>query len=154
MLAVGMGHALLTELRRQARRRNTDGWVAQDTVNTALLATWAGGALTATLLAVAPTTVRAVGLLLALGYAVSCAYFVAERWRTVSEPGEPGHAVPAKMRAAGSGGFDVPEKEAEEKPVERPRPTLAAPAVPPAMTAHEATPEAESLLDEVPAETS
>ncbi|GAA2578782.1 hypothetical protein GCM10010435_64280 [Winogradskya consettensis] len=89
MLAVGMGHALLTELQRQARRRNVDGWAPQDTVNTVLLASWAGGALSATLLAVAPTTVRAVGLLLTLGYALSCAYFVAERYRTISDPSDP-----------------------------------------------------------------
>lgn len=90
MLTVGMSHALLTELKRQARRRNTDGWAAQDTVNTVLLASWAGGALIAALLAVAPAAVRAVGLVLTLGYAVSCAYFVAERWRTISElPAEP-----------------------------------------------------------------
>ncbi|GAA2495530.1 hypothetical protein [Winogradskya humida] len=95
MLAVGMGHALLTELQRQARRRNVDGWAPQDTVNTVLLASWAGGALSATLLAVAPTTVRAVGLLLALGYALSCAYFVAERYRTISDPPDPATTDPA-----------------------------------------------------------
>ena len=85
MLAVGMGHALLTEVQRQARRRNVDGWASHDTVNTVLLASWAGGALSAALLVVAPTTVRAVGLLLALGYAVSCAYFVTERYRTIAD---------------------------------------------------------------------
>ncbi len=90
MLTVGMSHALLTELKRQARRRNTDGWAAQDTVNTVLLASWAGGALVAALLAVAPAAVRAVALALTLGYAVSCAYFVAERWRTIADlPAEP-----------------------------------------------------------------
>ncbi|MFI5936092.1 hypothetical protein [Actinoplanes sp. NPDC051494] len=86
MLAVGMGHALLTEVQRQARRRNVGGWASHDTVNTVLLASWAGGALSATLLVVAPATVRAVGLLLALAYALSCVYFVAERYRTISDP--------------------------------------------------------------------
>ncbi|WP_306214774.1 hypothetical protein [Actinoplanes sp. RD1] len=85
MLTVGMSHALLTEIRRQARRRNVDGWARQDTVNTALLASWSSGALIATLLAVAPASVRAVGLMLALGYAVSCAYFVVERCRTIAD---------------------------------------------------------------------
>ena len=84
MLAVGMGHALLDEIRRQARRRSVTGWAAQDTVNTVLLASWATGALSATVLAVAPPTVRAVGLLLSLGYALSCAYFVVERRRTIT----------------------------------------------------------------------
>lgn len=86
MLAVGMGHALLTEIRRQARRRSVGGWAVQDTVNAVLLASWATGALTATVLAVAPAMVRAVGFLLTLGYAVSCAYFVRERRRAISSP--------------------------------------------------------------------
>ena len=84
LLAVGMGHALLDEIRRQARRRSVGGWAAHDTVNTVLLACWATGALIATILAVAPATVRAVGLTLSLGYAVSCGYFVLERRRTIT----------------------------------------------------------------------
>ncbi|WP_305788499.1 hypothetical protein [Symbioplanes lichenis] len=100
MLTVGMSHALLTEIRRQARRRNVDGWAAQDTVNTVLLASWSSGALIATLLAVAPASVRAVGLLLTLGYAVSCAYFVAERCRTIADaPPEPTEATPSPAPA-------------------------------------------------------
>ncbi|MFG1607129.1 hypothetical protein [Actinoplanes sp. NPDC049265] len=83
MLAVGMGHALMEEIRRQARRSMT-GWAAHDTVNAVLLASWAAGALITTVLAVHPATVRAVGLLLSLGYALSCAYFVVERRRTVN----------------------------------------------------------------------
>lgn len=84
MLAVGMGHALLTEIRRQARRRTLGGWATQDTINTALLASWAAAALTATVLAVAPTLVRSVGAALTLGYAVSCVYFVRERRRAIT----------------------------------------------------------------------
>jgi hypothetical protein len=84
MLAVGMGHALLTEIQRQARRCGSGGWVAQDTVNTVLLASWAVAALSATLLVTAPISVRAVGILLTLGYALSCAYFVRERRRTIT----------------------------------------------------------------------
>jgi hypothetical protein len=122
MLAVGMGHALLTELQRQARRRNVDGWAPQDTVNTVLLASWAGGALSATLLAVAPTTVRAVGLLLTLGYALSCAYFVAERYRTISDP--PGPAT-APSRAP----TDTTELDQARNPnVTEPRNTVPKPA--------------------------
>jgi len=86
MLAIGMCHALLDEIRRQARRRTRGGWAVQDTINTALLACWAAGALTATVLAVTPAMVRAVGGLLTLGYAVSCAYFVRERRRAITTP--------------------------------------------------------------------
>lgn len=89
MLALGMGHALLTEIRRQARRRTPGGWATQDTINAVLLAGWAGGALTATVLAVAPLPARSVGALLTLGYAMSCVYFVRERRRAVT--GQVGH---------------------------------------------------------------
>jgi len=84
LLAVGMGHALLVEIRRQARR-SADCWAAHDTVNTVLLAGWAGGALLITALTGTAATVRAVGLTLSLGYAVSCAYFVIERRRSVAD---------------------------------------------------------------------
>jgi hypothetical protein len=105
MLTVGMSHALLTEVRRQARRRTIDGWAAQDTVNTVLLASWSGGALIATLLAVAPASVRAVGLLLTLGYAVSCVYFVAERRRAIAGDGlELPEAASGEIALPASGG--------------------------------------------------
>ncbi|GAA3936165.1 hypothetical protein Aau02nite_64180 [Amorphoplanes auranticolor] len=94
LLALGMGHALLTEIQRQARRRGPGGWAAHDTVNTALLACWAVGALSVTVLAVTPIAVRAVGVLLTLGYAVSCAYFVRERRRTITSPVTEAAAVP------------------------------------------------------------
>jgi hypothetical protein len=83
LLAIGMGHALLTEIQRQAHRRG-HAWAAPDTINAVLLASWAVGALSATLLVTPPAEVRAVGLLLTLGYAVSCAYFVHERRRTIT----------------------------------------------------------------------
>ncbi len=86
MLALGMGHALLTEIRRQAHRRSVGGWAVQDTVNTVLLGSWAVGALSVTVLAVPPVTVRVVGLLLSLGYALSCVYFVRERRRAITTP--------------------------------------------------------------------
>jgi hypothetical protein len=112
LLATGMGHALLDEIRRQARRRSAGGWAAHDTANTVLLASWAGGALILTVLAVAPVTVRAVGLTLSLGYAVSCAYFVIERRRTIAttpsglsgaEPA-PGPASPSSTDATNPDG--------------------------------------------------
>jgi hypothetical protein len=87
MLAAGMGHALLDEIRRQAGRRSASGWARQDTVNTALLAIWSVGALIMAGPVGAPGPVRAVGLVLALGYAASCAYFVIQRRRTVRATG-------------------------------------------------------------------
>jgi hypothetical protein len=84
LLTVGMAHALLDEIRRQARRRSAPDWAVHDTVNTALLATWAVVALTAAVLPVTPGGVRPVGLALSLGYALCCAYFVVERRRTVA----------------------------------------------------------------------
>ena len=84
MLTLGMAHALLDEIRRQARRRSDPGWAVHDTVNTALLATWAVAALSAAGLPVIPAAVRVVSLSLSLGYALCCAYFVVERRRTIA----------------------------------------------------------------------
>lgn len=81
LLAAGLGHALATEIQRQASR-GTAGWAAQDTINTALLAAWTAGAMIMTILPATPLPVRAVGLLLSFGYALSSAYFVTERHRT------------------------------------------------------------------------
>lgn len=86
LLSAGMAHALLEEIRRQARRESPGGWGRHDTINAVLLATWAIGALITAVLVVNPTTVRAVGLTLTLGYALSCAHFVAERRRTIAVP--------------------------------------------------------------------
>ena len=52
-------------------------------MNTVLLGTWAGLALIVTVLPATSGQVRAVGLILSLGYALSCAYFVIERRRTI-----------------------------------------------------------------------
>ena len=82
VLALVMGHALLTEIHRQARRR-TAGWVAQDTANAALLAAWSMVALSVTLPAIAPLRIRAVGLLLTFAYALSSAYFITQRRRSI-----------------------------------------------------------------------
>ncbi|MEV6490998.1 hypothetical protein AB0M20_20640 [Actinoplanes sp. NPDC051633] len=99
MLTVGMGHALLEEIRRQARR-SMAGWATHDTVNAVLLAAWAAGALITTVLAVMPASVRAVGVLLSLGYALSCGYFVLERRRTVTAATETVPEPPAAPSAA------------------------------------------------------
>jgi hypothetical protein len=99
MLTVGMGHALLEEIRRQARR-SMAGWATHDTVNAVLLAAWAAGALITTVLAVKPASVRAVGVLLSLGYALSCGYFVLERRRMVTAVAEAAPEPPAAPSAA------------------------------------------------------
>ncbi|MEV8506760.1 hypothetical protein AB0368_18380 [Actinoplanes sp. NPDC051475] len=82
LLAAGLGHALGTEIQRQARR-GTAGWAAADTINAALLTAWTAGAMIMTLLPATPLPVRAVGLLLSFGYALSSAYFITERHRTL-----------------------------------------------------------------------
>jgi hypothetical protein len=83
LLTLGMAHALLDEIGRQARRQ-VRAWIPHDTANTVLLGTWSAAALVISLLAVTPATVRVVGLTLSLGYAASCAYFVIERRRTIA----------------------------------------------------------------------
>ena len=83
LLAVGLGHSLLVEIQRQARRRTSGGWARQDTMNAVLLGAWAELALIATLLGAGPVPVRTVGLVLTLAYGGCCAYFVTTRRRTV-----------------------------------------------------------------------
>ncbi|MFI7596413.1 hypothetical protein [Actinoplanes sp. NPDC049681] len=100
LLTAGLGHALATEIQRQARR-GTTGWAAQDTINTALLTAWTAGALIMTLLPETPLPVRAVGLLLTVGYVLSTAYFVTERRRAlVRHPASPKADVDHHMAAA------------------------------------------------------
>jgi len=94
LLTLGLGHALLTEIKRQAGRRG-GGWAVPDSVNTVLLASWAGGALALTLAPVAPVAVRGVAALLAVGYALSCAYFVHERRRAIAVPAGDAASAPA-----------------------------------------------------------
>ncbi|WP_309238172.1 hypothetical protein [Actinoplanes aureus] len=84
LLAVGMSHALVVEIQRQARRRSPGGWGRHDTVNTVLLACWSASA--TALVPLASLPVRILGLLLAAGYATCCAYFVVERRRSVATP--------------------------------------------------------------------
>ncbi|MET8150329.1 hypothetical protein ACIBSW_36710 [Actinoplanes sp. NPDC049668] len=85
LLAVVLGHALLTEIHRQAHRRSP-GWAVQDTANSALLAVLAAVALTATVLPTITPPTRAVCLTLTIGYALSCVYFVRERRRAMTTP--------------------------------------------------------------------
>ncbi len=89
LLAAGMGHALLDELRRQASRGPAAGWVVQDTVNAALLGGWAIAALVTTVIYPGPVQLRAVGAALTVGYAAVCAYFVWLRRRAVRTAARP-----------------------------------------------------------------
>lgn len=82
LLAVGMGHALLDETRRQARRV-TGGWAAEDIVNAVLLGAWAVGTLAVALLPVTPL-VRAVAGALTVAYALICGSFIRQRRRAVA----------------------------------------------------------------------
>lgn len=84
LLTLCLGHALIVEIRRQARRRSAGGWARHDTINAVLLGLWAEAALISSLVGSKPMLVRAVGLALALGYAGACGYFVTERRREVA----------------------------------------------------------------------
>jgi hypothetical protein len=84
LLAAGMTHALVDETRRQAGRGSIGGWTTEDTVNAVLLTAWAAGALLTAVLPLAPSPVRAVAGVLAIGYAVVCGSFVRCRRRAVS----------------------------------------------------------------------
>jgi hypothetical protein len=98
LLALGMGHSLLVEIRRQASRWTPGGWCRADTVNMVLLACWAEAALVLSIEA-GPIALRLVGAALAAGYAASCGYFVTERRRSIKartvEPTEVPDRVPA-----------------------------------------------------------
>jgi hypothetical protein len=83
LLALGMGHALLDEIRRQAGRR-TPRWARQDTVNAVLLGLWAEITLLMALVVSDATAVRIVAAALTAGYAGSCGYFVTLRRRTIA----------------------------------------------------------------------
>ncbi|WP_246608114.1 hypothetical protein [Paractinoplanes toevensis] len=93
LLAIGMGHSLLVEIRRQARRR-TWRWVRTDTINAVLLGCWAEAALILTILEAGPAAVRAVGGVLAAAYTGCCVYFVTERRRTIAAQPRTGEVAP------------------------------------------------------------
>ncbi|WP_052720473.1 hypothetical protein [Actinoplanes rectilineatus] len=82
LLSLGMSHALIVEIQRQARRR-TRIWGRHDTVNTMLLAAWSMAAVALPLLPLVSDAVRLLGAILSAGYAAACAYFVVERRRTI-----------------------------------------------------------------------
>jgi hypothetical protein len=115
LLALGMAHAFTVEIQRQAHRRS-GRWGRHDIVNTVLLAGWALGALTIAVLPYPPAPVRVLGLLLTLSYAAACAYFVAERRRTVAAPlpAVPAPAVPAPAVPAAPA---APTSVSESSPV-------------------------------------
>jgi hypothetical protein len=83
LLALGMGHSLLVEIRRQAHRR-VPNWVRADWVNAILLGCWAEGALLATILVTGSLPLRGVTAGLTVGYAVACGYFVTLRRRAIA----------------------------------------------------------------------
>ncbi len=100
LLAAGMGHALLDEIRRQATRGPSGGWVVHDTVNAALLGGWAAAALVTTVLYRGPVQLRVVGAALTVGYAAVCGYFVWLRRRAVLTAGAPAATTPDDQAAA------------------------------------------------------
>ncbi|MBL7260805.1 hypothetical protein [Paractinoplanes lichenicola] len=82
-LTLGLGHSLLDEIKRQARRAS-NGWSRSDTTNAVLLGVWAEFALIASILVLNTSATRAVGLVLAVSYAAACGYFVTERRRSIA----------------------------------------------------------------------
>ena len=140
LLTVGLGHSLVVEIKRQARRESPGGWSREDTVNTVLLGIWAEGALIAAIQQIGPPAVQAVALGLALAYAACCGYFVTERRRAIADvtdvaepveevapvdhgvalprrhPGMAGHAPTAHPHPAHSGETNVtaPAETAEQ----------------------------------------
>ena len=99
LLAVALGHSLLDEIRRQARRETTGGWAMQDTINTVLLSGWATLALVVTVMVTVPVRVRAVAAVLFVGYALTCAAFVRLRRHTVTALRTPEDPVPSSNPA-------------------------------------------------------
>ncbi len=82
-LTLGLGHSLVDEIKRQARR-GTQRWSREDTTNAVLLGIWAEAALVMSILVLDTLPTRAVGLALAVAYAASCGYFVTERRREIA----------------------------------------------------------------------
>ena len=98
LLTLGMGHSLLVEIRRQARRWTPGGWSRADTVNMVLLACWAEAALVLSIEA-GPIALRLVGGLLAAGYAACCGHFVTERRRSIAARAVDPIEVPDRLPA-------------------------------------------------------
>jgi hypothetical protein len=100
LLALGMGHSLLDEIRRQTERRST-GWAREDTINAILLGCWAEAALIATIVPSNPTPMRAVLAALTVGYCGSCGYFVTRRRRAIADAQASASPSPASPAADG-----------------------------------------------------
>ncbi|MGK5679935.1 hypothetical protein [Actinoplanes sp. URMC 104] len=83
-LTLALGHSLLDEIKRQARRASM-GWTRGDTINAVLLGVWAEAALLLSILVLDSLPTRAVGLALAVAYTACCAYFVTERRRAAGD---------------------------------------------------------------------
>jgi hypothetical protein len=117
VLALVLGHSLIEEIKRQARRAAA-GWTRKDTTNAVLLGLWTELALVVSILLLDTVPTRAVGLALAASYAAACGYFVTERRRAIAtsaapivEPApestddivphhrHPGHVEPAPLTA-------------------------------------------------------
>jgi hypothetical protein len=118
VLALVLGHSLIEEIKRQARRASA-GWTRKDTTNAVLLGLWTELALAVSILLLDTVPTRAVGLALAASYAAACGYFVTERRRAIAtvaaeaEPAveaaspagtvplhrHPGHVEPAPLAA-------------------------------------------------------
>jgi hypothetical protein len=84
LLTLGLGHSLIVEIKRQARRRSPAGWHRHDTINSVLLAVWAEMSLAGGFLLDLSGPLRAVTFALAGAYALACAYFVIERRRAIA----------------------------------------------------------------------
>ncbi|MCY1143934.1 hypothetical protein OWR29_38555 [Actinoplanes sp. Pm04-4] len=82
-LTLGLGHSLIEEIKRQARRESA-GWTRKDTTNAVLLGLWSELALIMSILLLDTVPTRAVGLALAVAYAGACGYFVTERRRAAA----------------------------------------------------------------------
>jgi hypothetical protein len=82
-LTLVLGHSLIDEIKRQARR-TAAGWTRSDTTNAVLLGLWTELALVASILVLDTTPSRAVGLGLAACYAAACGFFVTERRRAIA----------------------------------------------------------------------
>jgi hypothetical protein len=104
-LTVGLGHSLIEEMRRQARRASAR-WSRKDTANAVLLGVWAEAALLLSILGFDTAPTRGLGLALAVAYAACCGYFVTERRRTLSAltptPAGPAPQTPAPQTPASS----------------------------------------------------
>ncbi|WP_205650557.1 hypothetical protein [Actinoplanes solisilvae] len=98
-LTLGLGHSLIEEMKRQARRAQSR-WTREDTTNAVLLGVWAEVALLTSILVFDTWPTRGLGLVLAVAYIACCAFFVTERRRTLAAQTPPPHEPAAAERCA------------------------------------------------------